>query len=260
MTSILPGDSEADESEARAWLPRLATRNGELKMEQGLHQEIGWERRTDKSESSVLLYADRIDNPVMEATAHFESGEPGETAQAYLLDRASGMLRAAANDFSAAGLLASYGRSIPGQGQIQVSYANGQALAMSAPQTTSPLSQTLAQVFAAAHPRRVQMYSISLSGTLEGSGTHWRASYRWQPSESVSPVAAFAKEGNEPYLNLHVRQPIHLCGNRSNHVDALLDVRNLLAEGYRPFLLSDGSVLVFAQDGRSIRAGMVFSF
>jgi len=106
MTSILPGDSEADESEARAWLPRLATRNGELKMEQGLHQEIGWERRTDKSESSVLLYADRIDNPVMEATAHFESGEPGETAQAYLLDRASGMLRAAANDFSAARLLA----------------------------------------------------------------------------------------------------------------------------------------------------------
>jgi hypothetical protein len=57
-----------------------------------------------------------------------------------------------------------------------------------------------------------------------------------------------------------MRQPIHLRAGRSGHMDALLDVRNLLAEGYRPFLLSDGSVLVFAQDGRSLRAGMVFSF
>jgi hypothetical protein len=39
-----------------------------------------------------------------------------------------------------------------------------------------------------------------------------------------------------------------------------LDLRNLLAEGYRPFLLSDGSVLVFAQDERSLRAGLVFTF
>jgi hypothetical protein len=36
--------------------------------------------------------------------------------------------------------------------------------------------------------------------------------------------------------------------------EALLDVRNLLAEGYRPILLSDGSLLVFAQDQRSIAA------
>jgi hypothetical protein len=263
MTSILPGAPDADESEARAWLPRLATHNGELTMEHGLHQEIGWERRTDKSETAVLFYDDRVDNPVMEANAHFVAGEPGESGQltqAYLLDRASGMLRVAANDISTAGLLASYGRSLPGQSQIRVSYANGQALTMSGVQASSTSPQTLAQVFAAAHPRRVQMYTISLSGTLEGSGTHWRASYRWQPSESVSRVAAFAAEESEPYLNLHMRQPIHLCANRSGHVDALIDVRNLLAEGYRPFVLSDGSVLVFAQDGRSVRAGMVFSF
>jgi hypothetical protein len=37
-------------------------------------------------------------------------------------------------------------------------------------------------------------------------------------------------------------------------------VRNLLAQGYRPFLLSDGSLLIFAQDQRSIRAGLSFSF
>jgi hypothetical protein len=37
-------------------------------------------------------------------------------------------------------------------------------------------------------------------------------------------------------------------------------VRNLLAEGYHPYLLGDGSILIFAQDQRSLRAGLAFSF
>jgi len=37
-------------------------------------------------------------------------------------------------------------------------------------------------------------------------------------------------------------------------------LRNLLAQGYRPYLLSDGSLLIFAQDQRSIRAGLAFNF
>jgi hypothetical protein len=37
-------------------------------------------------------------------------------------------------------------------------------------------------------------------------------------------------------------------------------MKNLLAEGYRPYLLSNGTVLVFAQDQRSFRAGLAFTF
>jgi hypothetical protein len=43
-------------------------------------------------------------------------------------------------------------------------------------------------------------------------------------------------------------------------VEALLDVRNLLAEGYRPFILSDGSLLIFSQDQRGIRGGLAITF
>jgi len=263
MTSIVPSLRDEDDTDTQASLPRISTRNGNLQIERGLHQEIGWERHTDRSSTAVLLYADQLDNPVLEAMGHFAvAGDRSrlDPEQMALVDRASGMLRAAANDFSATGVLASYGRSLPGQNQLHFSYANGNALVLAAQQTSSSAPRTLAQAFAAAHPRRAQMYSISLSGTLEGSGTRWRASYRWQPSETVSPVAAFAGDAGEPYLNLHVRQPLHLRVSDSGHVDALLDVRNLLSEGYRPFLLSDGSVLVVAQDGRSIRAGLVFTF
>ena len=37
-------------------------------------------------------------------------------------------------------------------------------------------------------------------------------------------------------------------------------IRNLLAQGYQPYLLSDGSVLVFAQDQRAFSGGLAFSF
>jgi hypothetical protein len=63
----------------------------------------------------------------------------------------------------------------------------------------------------------------------------------------------------EPYLNLHLRQPIQLRRDGSGGFEAMLDVRNLLAQGYRPYLLSDGSLLVFAQDQRSFSASASLS-
>jgi hypothetical protein len=151
-------------------------------------------------------------------------------------------------------------RRLPGGNFIRVSYANGDALAMSAmPVSTQPMG--LAQALAAAHPRRAQMYSLSFSGTLDGTGTRWRASYRWQPDDTVTRVAPYAADAVEPYLNLHFRQPIHLRRDGTGGgFEALLDVRNLLAEGYRPYLMSDGSLLVFAQDQRGFQGGLAFTF
>jgi hypothetical protein len=265
MTSFVPGAQDADDSEARAWLPKLAVRNGSLTLERGLHQEIGWVRSTDASGMSVLLYQDRVDNPVIEAMSNFATGSSagGARDESMLFDRASGLLRAAGPDFSTTGMLATIERNLPGGNRVRLSYANGDALVMqAAPAATSAVVRfsTVAQVVAGTRPRRAQMYALALSGTLDGSGTRWRASYRWQPEDTVTRVAPFAVDSIEPYLNLHIRQPIRLRRDGSGRFEALLDVRNLLAEGYQPFLLSDGSLLVFAQDHRSVRAGVAFTF
>jgi len=254
MTTIVPGRQGAEESEAGAWLPEVSTRNGNLVLEHGLHQELGWERHTDASGMAVLVYSDRIDNPVIEAMSHFVSGD--SDAASVLLDRSSSLFHVAGPDFSSKGMLATFERRLPGGNQVRLSYSNGDALVMSATQRPA----ALAQVLAGSHPRHAQMYSLSLSGTLDGTQTRWRASYRWQPEATVTQVAPFALDASEPYLNLHIRQPIRLRRNRAGSFEGLLDVRNLLAQGYRPFLLSDGSLLIFAQDQRSVRAGLSFSF
>ena len=254
MTTVTEGWT-GDESKATAWLPTMAERNGQLTIEHGMHQEIGWERRTDKSGMSVVVYADRVDNPVIEALNHDAEGDPSAVA-AMLFDRGSNLLRGAGPGYSSSGIQASVDRRIAGKNHLRVSYVDGKALVMPAVPQSTPLSALLAT----AHPRRTQMYSISLSGTLDGTKTRWRASYRWQPDDTVTAVAPFARDAAEPFLNVHLCQPIHVMREGAGGLEALVDIRNLLAEGYQPYILSDGSVLIFAQSQRSLSAGLAFTF
>lgn len=255
MTSMLPAPAGSESSAASEYLPAVALRSGQLVLEHGLHQEIGWERQTENSGMSVAVFADSIRNPVVEAA--YQSGgaaaAPAAIASA-LFDQTSGLLQVAGPDFATTGMTAYVERRLGSQ-VLRLSYANGGALAM--PATPRP---AFLQAMTAAHPRRVQTYALSLSGTIEGTGTKWRASYRWQPEDTVTPVAAFAADAAAPYLNLHLRQPICLMHEGSASIEALLDVRNMLAQGYRPYMLPDGSVLVFAQSQRGMSAGLAFTF
>jgi len=259
MTTVLPGPPGMDQTRSQAWLPRVSSRNGRVAIEHGLHQEIGWERRTDASGMAVLVFADNVDDPVLEAMGKLAGGDSGP--EAAMFDGASGLLRAAGPSFSTAGVLASYERRLPGGNQIRLTYANGNALVMSgAVPDTEARPVSTAEVIAAAHPRHTQMYALALSGVIEGTGTRWRASYRWQPDDTVTAVAPFAKDAAEPYLNLHIRQALHVGHDGYRGFEAIFDLGNLLAEGYQPYVLSDGSVVVFAQDRRSISAGVAFTF
>jgi hypothetical protein len=289
LATSVPASPDVDDTQAQAWLPALSMRSGQLALEHGLHQEVGWERQTGNSDVAVLVYADKMNNPIMEAMERSMTGPavgtgmglgngpgnanrlsatgaaaiPAMPAQT-LYDTASGLVRTAGPAFSSVGMQATAGHRLPGRSQIRVSYANGNALTLgSAPQTAGqPATQQmgLAQLLALAHARRAQTYSISLSGTLEGSGTHWRATYRWQPEATVTPVASFAENDSETYLNVHLRQPIRVRRDGSGGIEALVNLRNLLAQGYQPYLLSDGSLLVFAQSQRGVSGGLAFTF
>jgi hypothetical protein len=264
MTTLLSSAQNAEgaqETEARTWLPALSARDGALAIQRGRHQEVGWERRTDLSGVSLMVYDDKIENPVLEAAGRFTAGDPESATM--LLDSMSGLLHAAGPAFTTAGVTATFEHGLPGGNHFRCGFADGDALVLAAIPATSGASSgpaTLAQVFAGTHPRRAPAYTLSLSGTLEGTGTRWRASYSWQPEDTVSQVAPFAQNAAEPYLNLHLRQPIHLRTDGTATFDAVLDMGNLLAQGYRPYLLSDGSLLIFAQEQRSIRAGLAFNF
>jgi hypothetical protein len=243
-----PSSLNGNESQVGSYLPQISMRNGQLALQHGLHQEIGWERRTEASGVSFLFYSDSVQNPVIEASGR------SVASNAVLSDPMSGLMRGAGQNYTSTGVMAAVEHRMAGGNRIRVSYANGDALVM--PAVVRPTA--LGQLFSAARPRRAQMYAISLSGTLEGTGTRWRASYRWQPADTVTPIAPYSVGAIEPYLNIHLRQPVSTHHEGLN-IEALLDMNNLLAEGYRPYLVN-GSMVVFAQDQRSVGAGVAFTF
>lgn len=253
-------DSEAGESAPGAWLPILSERDGHLALEHGLHQELGWSTNAGPAEMRLVIFGDDIENPMIESSGHLSANEEAE--QLMLIDGASRLLRAAGPNYSTTGVLASVESRLPGNNRVKLSYASGDALVLH----SSAKPQDVGAILRGAHSQRAQMYSLALSGTAEGTGTRWRASYRWQPDDTVTEVAPFAVDASEPYLNIYIRQPIHLMhvsreGQRgTSGIEARVDLRNLLAEGYQPFLTSDGSHLYFAQARRSIGGGLAFTF
>lgn len=255
METAVPGVVAQDESKAEAWLPAMSVNNGKLVVERGMHQEIGWERTTPASNVSVVLYTDSLRNPILEASGPTLSANAA-MQQAMLYDGGSGLLRMAGPAYSAAGMVAAVERRLPGGDSVRVTYANGDALVMAAAEHPLPLPQLVAL----AHPRHAQMYSISLSGTLDGTHTRWRATYRWQPEDTVTRVAAYASQAGEPYFNVYVRQPILLRRDGGRSIDAMVDMHNVLGQGQHPFVLTDGTLLMFAQDQRSMTAGLAFTF
>jgi Carboxypeptidase regulatory-like domain len=268
LATALPAAQDLDESQAQAWLPALSTRDGKLALEHGLHQEIGWERRTGSSNVAVLVFADKISNPMMEAMNRFSAAGTGAGAGAgaqagqLLYDPASGLVRVAGPSLSTAGMEATVERRLPKRCQVRASYANGDALRLTASTQQAAPGIGMAQLLASARARHAQTYSISLSGTLDGTGTRWRATYRWQPVDTVTSVAAFSQNAASPYMNIQLRQPIGYRRNNEggNGFEAMVNVNNLLTQGYRPYVLSDGSVLIFAQGQRSFSGGLAFNF
>ena len=263
VDTSLPAAQDLDDSQARAWLPALSTRDGKLAMEHGLHQEIGWEHNTSSSNVAVLVFADSISNPVMEAMSRFTAAGPGAEAGQLLYDPASGLVRVAGPSFSTAGMEASFERRLAKRCQLRASYATGDALRLTASTQQAGQGIGMTQLLASARARHAQTYSISLSGTLDGTGTRWRATYRWQPEDTVTSVAAFSQDAAGPYMNVQLRQPIGFRRNNEaggNGFEAMINVHNLLTEGYRPYVLSDGSVLIFAQGQLSVSGGLAFNF
>jgi hypothetical protein len=252
FATAVPDTRGLAETQAGAWMPAVAMRDGLLALEHGVHQEIGWSRATDDSGFAVYFYSDSLSNPVIEGAAH-GGARVGNNA---LYDSSSGLLRAAAAGFSSTGVVATAEHRLPRGNHVRVSYANGDALVMQAPQRATALGQLVSS----ARPRRAQMYSLSLSGTLDGTGTRWRASYRWQPEDTITRIAPYALKADEPYLNIHLRQPMFASRESTRSLDAMIDMRNLLAQGEHPFVLTDGSLLVFAQDQRGVTAGLAFTF
>ena len=75
-----------------------------------------------------------------------------------------------------------------------------------------------------------------MSGRVSQTGTHWRASYRWQPDDTVTAVAPYdvsSPRRLSEHSSCASRCAAGTCCRTASR--RWWTCRNLLAEGYRPF-------------------------
>jgi hypothetical protein len=91
-------------------------------------------------------------------------------------------------------------------------------------------------------------------------GTRLTASYKWTAGAALSRQDGFGEAAFQidPNLNVTLRQPLPNFFS-SGRFEAVVDVRNLLAQGYVPVSTGDGNVVLVSQF-RTIRGGLAFQF
>lgn len=231
--------------------PRMALTNGLPQVENARHQEVSVSRRAGDTSIQVAAYVDRLRNLVLTG-----AGDPSSYSDDVLPDVYSGTFSYAYNPgLSTTGVRIVIQRKISGDLTATFDYANGGAVTAESLLAWQNLAQALAT-------SREHSAGGKLSGFVPVSRTRWIASYKWTSGNALSAVDAFnASPGQtDPYLSVFIRQPIPSTALIPAKMEALLDMRNVLAQGYVPVNGQDGRTVYMVQAARSLRGGLAFTF
>jgi hypothetical protein len=240
--------ADADSSEAA---PRISLANFATKLERAQHQELNVARRMGNTNLQVAVFNDRVDN-----TALLGTGAVTAAAGDLLPDVYSGTFTYAGDRLDTPGLRVVLERKLYSDLTATLDLAYGGVLDLTKPDVAI---QNASQWIST---ERREAVAAKLSGTVHCTHTRWIASYRWVNGSALTPVDMFnASPGqSDPFLNLFIRQPIPTLGFLPGHMEALVDLRNLLAQGYVPVMGQDGQTVYFVQSARSVRGGVTINF
>ncbi len=231
--------------------PAAAMIGGRLATESGMHQELAVTRKAGNGMVRVAVYHDAISHPAIAGTG---AANPAALASnGVVVDTATGSFRLLGAGYSANGVSVAVAEPVLSQMWATVEYASGAGMAAS-----DAGGQQLAA--AALHPVSSCAATAAVEGGFAKAGTKVRASYRWQQHSVVTSVNSYGAGSDQAFLSFDVRQSISLGGLLPQGLVATVDVTNLLAEGYHPFLSADGRTLYLAQSPRTVRAGLAFTF
>jgi len=240
--------SPADLSESN---PRVSMQDYNTKIERAHHQEVSLSRRIGKNNLQLAAFSDRVGDTALTGT-----GDVSAAGGFLLPDVYSGTFSYAGNNLRTQGLRVVLQRKFSSDLTATLDYAYGGVLDLAQPNVELEVARQLITT------QKRHAVAAKLSGSLPRTHTRWITSYRWVNGPGLTPVDMFnASAGqSDPYLNIFIRQPIPTLGFLPSHMEAVIDVRNLLAQGYVPVLGQDGQTVYLVQSARSVRGGVAFTF
>jgi hypothetical protein len=231
--------------------PRVTLSDSAPMLERAQHHELSISRRLGKTNLQLAGYSDRITNTALIGVG-FVNVDSGD----FLPDVYSGTFSYNGGELSTRGLRAVVERRLSPDLVATLDYAFGGVIDLD--HTYVPWQTAQSSL----HTVDRQAIAIKLAGDAPRCKTHWIASYRWTNGQALTPVDLFnASPGQaDPYLSLFIRQPIPATSFLPGKLEALVDIRNLLAQGYVPVFGLDGQTVYLVQTARSVRGGLAFTF
>ena len=231
--------------------PRLSMVNGDPLLENAHHHELSLSQRMGKNKFQLAYYNDRVKDPALLGV-----GDIDVPTGDILPDVYSGTFNYNAGELRAQGVRFVYQRKLEDNLIATLDYGYGGVLELDQPNVDwSAVNQSLYHAWR-------HTAALKLNGKFAHTHTQWIASYRWTSGATLVPVDMFnASPGQaDPFFNLFIRQPLPHFHGMPGNMEALIDIRNLLAQGYVPVLGPDGSTVYLVQAARSVRGGLAFTF
>jgi hypothetical protein len=232
--------------------PRMSISQFSPALERAHHHEVSVSQRVGKNSVQIAVYEDHVVNPALVGI-----GQPSEQDGNVLIDPSSGSFTYRGQDLDTRGMRLVLERKIASDLKATMDYEFGGVLDF-----TNGQQQSLLNAEKSMDVQNRQSVAGKIAGTVHKSKTEWAASYRWINGEALTPVDMFnASPGQaDPFLNFFISQPIPGTGFLPGHMEAVIDLSNLLAQGYVPMLGQDGRTVYLVQSARTIRGGLAFSF
>ena len=232
--------------------PRMTMVDGQPLLENAHHYEISLSQRAGDNKIQVAYYRDRIKDPALLGV-----GDVGLAADDILPDVYSGTFSFNGGALEAQGIRLVFQRRFSDELTATVDYAYGGVLELEQPNLDWDAVRSSLQ-----HGWR-HSAALKLNGSFPRCKTRWIASYRYTSGDNtLTGVDLFnASAGQtDAYFNLFVRQPLPRMRFIPGNMEALVDLRNLLAQGYVPVVGPDGKTVYLMQSARSVRGGLAFTF
>ena len=238
----------ADLSESQ---PRVSIAGFVPSLEHAHHHELSLSRRLGKTNLEAAVYSDRVTDPALTGVGEFTAS----SGQA-LPDPYSGTFTYRGMTLDTQGLRLVLQHQMTSNITATLDYGYGGVLDLDKPHVSLQDARESTAV------RDRHTLAGKITGTVPRTKTRWIASYRWINGPALTPVDMFnASPGQaDPFLSFFLRQPIPGNGFLPTHLDAMIDIRNLLAQGYVPVMGSDGHTVYLVQAARSVRGGVAFTF
>jgi hypothetical protein len=238
----------ADLSEAD---PRVSMAGFAPALERAHHQEVALSHREAKTSMQAAVYFDRIADPALTGVGEFTSIN-GDV----LPDLYSGTFTYQGRNVDTRGVRLVLEQKLRSDLTATLDYGYGGVLDL------NDGVQSFENVREHTVTRNRHAVSAKLAGMAPGTKTRWIASYGWTSGRALTPVDMFnASPGQaDPFLDFFFRQPVPGTAGLPGHMDVVVEVRNLLAQGYVPVFSQDGRTVYLVQSARAVRGGVAFSF